>query len=109
MLGYWKALRGGDKQEMIPDAFAIAKFKDHPIRLLSAGQKRRLSLTRLFLDAAPLWLLDEPTTALDREGQTLLRLQIQQHRARGGIVIAASHDDLQIPDIQTLDMTVALS
>jgi len=51
-----------------------------------------------------LWLLDEPTTALDRDGQALLFDRIANHRAKGGMVIAASHDEMPIKDAQILTM-----
>lgn len=106
MLDYWRALRGAHNvtQTDVLNAFGLTALIDHPIRRLSAGQKRRLSLTRLILAPAPLWLLDEPTTALDREGQNLLRVQIARHRATGGIVIAATHDQLDVPDAQQVVM-----
>ena len=109
MLEYWQNLRGLGATN-IPaslSAFGLTKLADRPIRRLSAGQKKRLSLTRLIHDTAPLWLLDEPTTALDNAGQDLLRTQIARHRAAGGIVVAASHDDLQITDAQNIVMTGA--
>jgi len=109
MLAYWCALRGTAQINLAAlDAFALEKLADRPIRSLSAGQKRRLSLTRLALDTAPLWLLDEPTTALDNQSQALLIAQIARHRAGGGIVIAATHDELAIPDMQRLLMPEAV-
>ena len=106
MLDYWRALRpcGLFDATAALQSFALEKLADRSIRSLSAGQKRRLSLTRLLLDDAPLWLLDEPTTALDSQGQELLCAQIARHRARGGIVIAATHDALVIPDMQQFAM-----
>jgi len=64
-----------------------------PGRGLSAGQKRRLALTRLLIDPRPVWLLDEPTAALDLEGRALVGQLVEEHRARGGMVIAAVHGD----------------
>jgi len=109
MLDYWRALRGAAKIDETTcfGAFALDKLADRPVRSLSAGQKRRVSLTRLALDAAPLWLLDEPTTALDADGQDLLRTQIARHRAGGGIVVAATHDELSVPDVQRFNMAEA--
>ncbi len=106
MLDYWRALHGAGqiKIEQSLAAFALTSMADRPIRRLSAGQKRRLSLTRLALVEAPLWLLDEPTSALDVTGQALLREVISGHRAKGGIVIAATHDDLNVPDAQVITM-----
>ena len=105
-LAYWRALQGTGMAQDAPclDAFGLEKLRDRQVRRLSAGQKRRLSLTRLVLNPAPLWLLDEPTTALDRSGQDLLRAQIARHRAQGGMVIAATHEELGVPDTHPFDM-----
>ena len=64
-----------------------------PGRGLSAGQKRRLALTRLLIEPRPVWLLDEPTAALDTEGRALVGQVVAEHRARGGMVIAAVHGE----------------
>lgn len=61
---------------------------------LSAGQRRRLSLARLMLDTRPVWLLDEPATALDDAGQRLLASLIDQKLTAAGIVVAATHQEL---------------
>jgi heme exporter protein A len=63
---------------------------------LSAGQMRRLALARLLLSPAPLWILDEPTTALDQAGQALLVNLLNQHLAQGGMAIVATHQQLAI-------------
>lgn len=62
--------------------------------VLSAGQKRRLTLARLIAIPRALWLLDEPTAALDKAGCELLDLLIKNHTAQGGIVIAATHQKI---------------
>jgi len=59
---------------------------------LSAGQKQRLALARLFMVQRPLWLLDEPTIGLDHSSYTMLRRAIKTHREQGGITIIATHD-----------------
>jgi len=63
-----------------------------PCRYLSAGQKKRLGLARLIVAARPLWLLDEPFAALDKNGRALAVELMQAHCVAGGIVVAASHD-----------------
>ena len=62
-----------------------------PGRGLSAGQRRRLALTRLLLDDRPVWLLDEPVSALDAEGRVCVETLIAEHASAGGIVVAAMH------------------
>lgn len=75
-------------------AFGIAPLADAPTRYLSAGQRRRLGLARLAAIPAPLWLLDEPGTALDRASLAVLASHIAAHRAAGGMVILSTHGDL---------------
>ena len=105
MLDYWRALRGGGRINL--EAFALKGLTGRPVRSLSAGQKRRLSLTRLTIDHAPLWILDEPSTALDVQGQALLHTQIAEHRAKGGIVLIATHEAWQVPNAQRLEIAGA--
>jgi len=64
------------------------------VRTLSAGQRRRVALAGLALLAVPLWLLDEPTTHLDAQGQELVGQLIGEQLARGGMVVAAVHQAL---------------
>ncbi len=75
-----------------------------PGRGLSAGQKRRLALTRLLIEKRPVWLLDEPTAALDVQGRALVSQLVAEHRAEGGMVIAAVHGD-GFPQPRTLDLS----
>ena len=72
------------------------QWRNRPVRTLSAGQKRRVALAGLLLMAAPLWLLDEPTTNLDTEGQRLVGILIEEHLARGGLAVAAIHHELAV-------------
>jgi heme exporter protein A len=65
-------------------------------RSLSAGQLRRLSLAKLLLSSRTLWILDEPTTALDQTGQILLIQLLEEHLAAGGIAIVATHQQLAL-------------
>ena len=103
MLDYWRALHCFESTAM-DDSFGILALRDKPIRYLSAGQKRRLALSRLTLGHAPLWLLDEPATALDRDGQRILLDCIAKHRAEGGIAIIAAHQDMNVPDTSRYEM-----
>jgi heme exporter protein A len=64
--------------------------------VLSQGQRRRIGLARLRLSVRPLWVLDEPLTALDAEGVELLRGLLGSHLAGGGLCVAASHQPLPI-------------
>jgi len=89
-----------------PDAalasVALDGLANLPARMLSAGQTRRLALARVVLSPAPLWLLDEPTLGLDAAAVERLGGLLAAHRARGGIVIAATHLPLPLPGAETL-------
>ena len=72
-------------------------FEDVPCHSLSAGQQRRVGLARLYLSNAPLWILDEPFTALDKKGVREKEALIAAHVHDGGSVILTTHHDLMIP------------
>ena len=79
-------------------------FADRPTRMLSAGQKRRVALAGVLLANAVLWLLDEPTTNLDADGQQLVRELIVEQLARGGLVVAAVHHSMPLPAEQLVSL-----
>lgn len=88
--------------------FGLAGLADAPGQMLSAGQRRRLALARLVLSARPLWLLDEPLSALDEAGRGRAADAIAAHAAAGGIVIAATHEPLGVAcQILSLDRKAA--
>jgi heme exporter protein A len=78
-------------------AWSLARQRNLPARALSQGQRRRVALARLHLAARPLWLLDEPATALDDAGVATLREAIAAHLAGGGIAVIATHQELGLP------------
>jgi heme exporter protein A len=87
---------------------AARAFADRPVRTLSAGQRRRVALAGVLLAQATLWLLDEPTTNLDAEGQGLVSELIGEQLARGGLVVAAVHHALQVPGrVSNLELGVS--
>jgi heme exporter protein A len=71
-------------------------YEDVPSHTLSAGQHRRVNLARLFLSSAPLWLLDEPFTAIDKAGVDDMQSLLAAHVAEGGAVVMTSHQTLQV-------------
>lgn len=81
-------------------------FEDVACHTLSAGQQRRVGLARLYLSSAPLWILDEPFTALDKKGVAEKESLIAQHVHNGGAVILTTHHDLTIPDktVRTINL-----
>ena len=103
-LGFWAAYWGLATSAVAPALarLGIAHLATAPARQLSAGQRRRSALARLALGAAPLWLLDEPSAALDTDGIERLAGLIAEARAAGSIVIFSSHDTLPVPDMKQL-------
>jgi heme exporter protein A len=96
-LGFYARLWGGEVAPAL-DALGLSELADLPARVLSSGQKRRLALARLALAPADLWLLDEPTVGLDAASLARLGALLAAHRGRGGIVLAATHLPLPLPD-----------
>lgn len=95
---FWRELlEGGGDVASALERVGLARIADLPARVLSAGQARRLALTRLLVAPRPLWLLDEPAAALDAQGKALIAEMISAHCASGGIVVAAVHEPLGAP------------
>lgn len=86
------------------ERFSMARLADVPGKMLSAGQKRRVNLARLVAAPAPLWLLDEPTTALDKASIKVLEEAVAEHRAAGGMVALSTHSDIALPGARTFHM-----
>ena len=106
-LSFWAAVMGGSGISAALAAFRLEGLRDDPVQLLSAGQRRRLTLSRLFLAPRPLWLLDEPMTALDATSQEVLRQHIRDHLKADGLVLTATHDDLGVAADQTIMLGAA--
>ncbi len=97
-LRFWRDFLGGPTSDVAENLATVEL--DHAARLpaayLSAGQRRRLSIARLLTVRRPVWLLDEPTNALDTDGQKLFSALMSEHLSRGGLIIAATHMPLGI-------------
>ena len=83
------------------DRVALGERKHLPSRLLSQGQRRRVGLARLALSRRRVWILDEPVTALDASGATLLGELVAAHLERGGLAVASTHAPLALPPQRT--------
>jgi len=111
-LEYWVGVRRLLADEELENALqrvGAEQWADRAVRTLSAGQKRRAALAALTLMRVPLWLLDEPTTNLDAEGQKLVGTLIAEHLQAGGLALAAVHHELEVSEaqgLQRLELTI---
>jgi heme exporter protein A len=79
------------------DAVGLAGFEDTMARFLSQGQRRRVALARLYVsEEAPLWILDEPFTALDVRGVANLSALIARHSSAGGTIVLTTHQEVPV-------------
>ncbi len=78
-----------------------------PVKVLSQGQRRRVALARLLVTEAPLWILDEPLTALDVGAVDLMQELIGEHLAKGGMVMFTTHQPLRVAGVQTRGLALA--
>lgn len=102
-------LHGRRRAQLPENALAIvglAGYEDALARQLSAGQKKRLSLARLWLSPAPLWLLDEPYANLDLEGIELVNRMVQAHLRDGGAALVTTHGAYAAPPVRTRMLTL---
>ena len=108
-LRFCAALYQGSRSDIAAAAarVGLGHALDLPVAVLSAGQRRRAALARLLIAPRPLWLLDEPSAALDRDGEALLGRLMAEHLAAGGTIIAATHQDLPVAAAAVLDLAAA--
>ncbi len=95
-LSFYAALLGGGDIAAAMARLGLVAIADLPAAYLSAGQKRRAALARLVAVARPIWLLDEPLTALDAASQAVVGDLMRDHLAAGGLIISATHAPLPI-------------
>jgi heme exporter protein A len=100
---FWAKLDGGNADAALAE-MELTHLVDVPARILSTGQRKRAALARVIAARADIWLLDEPANGLDTASIALLETAMAAHRARGGIILTASHLPLALPDV----MVVAL-
>ncbi|PON79448.1 ABC transporter, heme export [Parasponia andersonii] len=101
---WFEVLEGkpGDKSLPALELMGLGRLAKEKAKMLSMGQRKRLQLARLLAIDRPIWLLDEPSVALDDDGVKLLEYIISEHRKRGGIVIVATHLPIEIDDAMVL-------
>ncbi len=111
-LAFWRALYGaGTPQAATSIGEAVTQvglghMGDLPVSVFSAGQRRRAGLARLLTAPRPVWLLDEPTAALDSDGEAMLGGLMEAHLANGGMIVAATHLTLPVAPTQALEMAL---
>ena len=94
-LGFWAGLYAKPIDlSAILSRIGLINYSNVPAARLSAGQRRRLDLTRLMIAERPIWLLDEPAASIDEKGSALLAELVNQHASRGGLAIVATHEKL---------------
>ena len=106
-LRFWAGLDGADAAAVTRalDDVGLAALADVPVRMLSTGQRRRVAMARVVASCAPIWLLDEPGNGLDAASLARLEALIARHRGAGGIVLAATHLPLAMPDAQVISLS----
>ena len=100
-LGGLHGQRIGQSVDAAMALVGLAGFEDAAVRTLSAGQKKRLGLARLWLSPAPLWLLDEPYANLDLEGIRLVNRMVEAHLTEGGAALITTHGAYAAPPVRT--------
>jgi heme exporter protein A len=103
-----EALRGSrashDRVDGALIDFDLASLAARPVRILSAGQRRRSALARVVMSQAPVWLLDEPLNALDLPAQDAFRAALERHLLAGGMAVAATHADIGLPTARSFEL-----
>ncbi|MBT1062685.1 cytochrome c biogenesis heme-transporting ATPase CcmA [Bowmanella sp. Y26] len=99
-LRFWCRMQGlPANQDLYPllETLGLVGLEELPAGQLSAGQQRRIALARFWLKSCPLWVLDEPFTALDKQAVALLKSRLAEHLQSQGLIIMTSHQSLDFP------------
>ncbi|CAN7756572.1 heme ABC exporter ATP-binding protein CcmA [Rhizobium sp. LjRoot258] len=110
-LDFWRLFLDDGSQaptasvEDAAEAVGLGGVTHLPFGYLSAGQQRRFAFAKLLVAHRPIWILDEPTAALDTNADRLFAALIGEHQRKGGIVLAATHQPLGLSNVQELRMT----
>ncbi|OSJ32502.1 heme ABC exporter ATP-binding protein CcmA [Bradyrhizobium japonicum] len=109
-LHFWRSFLSDGSQvptasiEHAAEAVGLGSITHLPFGYLSAGQQRRFAFAKLLVAHRPIWILDEPTAALDTNADKLFTSLIGEHQKNGGIVLAATHQSLGLRNVQELQM-----
>ncbi|MFT7596507.1 MAG: heme exporter protein A [Paracoccaceae bacterium] len=103
-LTFWASVFGASSIQPALDAFELTDLADRHAGNLSAGQKRRLGLSRLLVTGRPIWVLDEPTVSLDVAAVAMFVSAVRGHLAQGGAALIATHIDLGLAEAEVLDV-----
>jgi heme exporter protein A len=106
-LDFWRTLWRGGPIEPVLERVDLGGLADLHAGVLSAGQRRRVAIARLLIAERPVWLLDEPATALDAAAEATLGRIIGEHLAAGGMAMVATHRDLPLTPTATLALGAA--
>jgi heme exporter protein A len=101
-LAFWQRLDGPADNEHA--RLGLAGLMDVPVRYLSSGQRKRAAFARLIGQGAPVWLLDEPLNGLDSRACELAEALVAEHCAAGGTCVIASHQPIEVPAMQRLEL-----
>lgn len=107
LLWYARITGNASKESVVAalEAVGLLAFDDIPCFQLSAGQQRRVALARLYLaDPPPVWVLDEPFTAIDKKGVTQLENTLSRHAEQGGLVVLTTHQDINTPVLHKINL-----
>ena len=102
-LTFWASVFGADSIEPAIQAFDLDMLRDRPAGALSAGQKRRLGLSRMLVTGRPIWVMDEPTVSLDVKSVQMFANAVRAHLGQGGSALIATHIDLGL-DSEVLEV-----
>lgn len=106
-LRWYSGMSCGHLQMPVVDALAevgLAGYEDVPCYTLSAGQLRRVALARLYLTPAQVWILDEPFTAIDKQGVAALEQLLMEHANGGGAVVLTTHQALGLDCVKHVNL-----
>lgn len=107
-LAFWQAFFGDSGEGLTPlaaaEAVGLGAITHLPYAYLSAGQQRRIALAKLLVARRPVWILDEPTAALDKASDRMVGDLMAAHLAQGGMILAATHQPLILPGAAELSL-----